>query len=303
MEVQALGLYSHTPLSLLPTFSKVGLGGVAGGITQSTPLSPFSRWLQVFILTWVVHVYSCPGLAFFCLPIDTAPTWHLLPPPLPRCFGLAFLSVCSASGLPAGTRLVVWVGLFLPLLGATVRTRTRRIPFRLRLARFMPSCGFGIFSPPLGFRPLVARSLPRSPGFVLGSRFLWPPRGMPETPNFMPSSLALVAYFGVVCGGMVGLVRSPVVRGAHAAIATVSSSFLIGFFLSRVGFFCGGGCARWLSGCGSDYFFGCVGWLYPVMLSAELGMVVSRPSWFSCVGHVIVSLRGLVFGCLMCPDG
>jgi len=203
-------------------------------------------------------VYSCPGLAFFCLPIDTAPTWHLLPPPLPCCFGLAFLSVCSAFGLPAGTRLVVWVGSFLPLLGATVRTRTRRTPFRLRLARFVPSCGFGIFSP--AWVPAArGGSLPRSPGFVLGSRFLWPPRGMPETLNFTPSLLALVAYFGVVCGGTVGLVRSLVGPGAHAAIATVSSSFLIGFFLSRVGFFCGGGCARWLSGCGSGYFFGCVG--------------------------------------------
>jgi len=77
---------------------------------------------------------------------------------------------------------------------------------------------------------------------------------MPETPNFTPSFSALVVNFGVLCGGRVGLVRSPVSRGAHAAIAPVSSSFLIGFLLSRVGFFCGGGCARWLSGRSSDYF-------------------------------------------------
>ena len=191
-------------------------------------------------------MYSCPGLAFFCSPIDTAPTWHLLPPPLPHCFGLAFLSVCSAFGLPAGTRLVVWVGLFLPLLGATVRTRTRRIPFRLRLARFVPSCGFGIFLPRLGSGRSWRVPSPRSPGFALGSRFSLAPPGHARDPEISPSFLALVANSGVVCGGTVGLVRSPVVRGAYAAIATVSSSFLIGFFLSRVGFFCGGVFARWL---------------------------------------------------------
>jgi len=81
---------------------------------------------------------------------------------------------------------------------------------------------------------------------------------MPETPNLMPSFWALVANFDVVCGGTVGVVRSPVSRGAHAAIATVSSSFLIGFLHSWVGFSCGGGCARWLSGRGRDYCFGCV---------------------------------------------
>jgi len=57
-------------------------GRCAGGFPQSTPLLLFSRWLQVLILTWVVHVCSCPGLALFCLPIDTAPTWHLLPLPV-----------------------------------------------------------------------------------------------------------------------------------------------------------------------------------------------------------------------------
>jgi len=68
-----------------------------------------------------------------------------------------------------------------------------------------------------------------------------------------------MANFGVVSSGTVGLVRSLVLQEAHAAIATVSSSFLIGFFLSRVGFSCGGGFAGWLSGRASDYLFGCVG--------------------------------------------
>jgi len=154
----------------------------------------FSRWLQVFILTWVVHVYSCPGLALFCLPIDTAPTWHLLPPPVAFCFGFVLLSRRSALGLLAGTRLVVWVGFFLPLLGATVRTRTRRTPCCLRFAWFAPSCDFGILSPTLWFTPSAFGTGVSSPALLASRRvldFLWPPRGMPGTLNFAPSTLAL----------------------------------------------------------------------------------------------------------------
>jgi len=139
-------------------------------------------------------VYSCPGPAFFCLPIDTAPTWHLLPPPVAFRFGFVLLSHRSALGLLAGTRLVVWDGFFLPLLGATVRTRTRRTPCCLRFTWFAPSCDFGILSPTLWFT-LPAFGASVSFPALLASRwaldFLWPPRGMPETLNFMPSTLAL----------------------------------------------------------------------------------------------------------------
>jgi len=100
-------------------------------------------------------VYSCPGPAFFCLPIDTAPTWHLLP--LPVALPLWFRSFVALFGPgSAGWETVSRMGWFLcfPLVGATVRTRTRLISPCLRFAWFAPSCGFGIFLPRFGSRNL-----------------------------------------------------------------------------------------------------------------------------------------------------
>jgi len=172
-------------------------GGCAGGFTQSTPLLLFSRWLQVFIFTWVVHVYSCPGLTLFCLPIDTAPTWHLLP--LHVALPLWFRPLVALFGPgSAGWDTVGRMGGFLclPLLGATVRTRTPLIPLCLRFAWFAPSCGFCIFSPALVHATCVRVS---SRALLASCRvldFLWPHRGMPETLNFTPLTLA----FGLVLG-------------------------------------------------------------------------------------------------------
>jgi len=175
-------------------------------------------------------VYSCPGLAFLCLPIDTAPTWHLLP--LHVALPLWFRPLVALFGPgSAGWETVGRMGWFLclPLLGATVRTRTRLIPLCLRFAWFTPSCGFWHFLPRFGSRNLCACFLPRSPGFAPGPRFPLAPSGHARDPESHASHSGLWAGFGVVCGGTVGLARSPVLRGAHAAIATVSSSCPIGF--------------------------------------------------------------------------
>ena len=175
-------------------------------------------------------MYSCPGLALFCPPIDTAPTWHLLP--LPVALPLWFRSLVALFGPgSAGWETVGRMGWFLclPLLGATVRTRTRLIPLCLRFTWFAPSCGLCIFSPALVCATCFACFLPRSPGFVLGPRFPLAPSGHARDPEFHALHFGLGANFGVVCGGTVGLVRSPVWWGAHAAIVTVSSSCLIGF--------------------------------------------------------------------------
>ena len=75
-----------------------------------------------------------------------------------------------------------------------------------------------------------------------------------------PVFLSLVANFGAVCGGIVGMIRSAVSWGAPAAIAPVSYSFLIYFLLCRVGvllFFCRAAFARGFTNRGGDYFFGC----------------------------------------------
>jgi len=130
-----------------------------------------------------------PRLAFFCLPIDTAPTWHLLPPPLPRCFGLAFLLVLR--------RWVCWLGnswsygLACPFLSSERPFGHAHAgsPFAYgSLDSCLPAAL--AFSPPLGFWLLAARSLPRSPGLVLGSRFSLAPSGHARDPEFTPSLLA-----------------------------------------------------------------------------------------------------------------
>ena len=140
-------------------------------------------------------MYSCPGLAFFCLPIDTAPTSHLLPRHV--ALPLWFRSLVTLFGLgSAGWETVGRMGWFLclPLLGATVRTRTRLIPLCLRCAWFVPSCGFCILSPALVHATCVRISSQALLALGRVLDFLWPPRGMPETLNFTPPTLA----FGLV---------------------------------------------------------------------------------------------------------
>jgi len=185
-------------------------GGCAGGFTQSTPLLLFSRWLQVFILTWVVHVYSCPGLALFCLPIDTAPTWHLLP--LPVASPLWFRSLVGLFGPgSAGWDTVGRMGWFLPSSPRSDRSDTHTPdPPSLTVRLVRAFLRFWHLLPRFGSRDLIVCFLPRSPGFVPGPRFRLAPSGHARDPEFRALRFGLWADFGVVCGGMVGLVRSPV---------------------------------------------------------------------------------------------
>jgi len=238
-----------------------GLGGCRGGITQSTPLLPFSRWLQVFILTWVVHVYSCPGLAFFCLPIDTAPTWHLLPHPVVFRFGFVLLSRRSALGLLAGTRLVVWEGFS--------RLSSER-PFGHAHAR--PPVAYGSLGSCLP--AILAYCLQRFGSLRLFSGRVFPsplswlraglsifsgPLGACQGPRIFTPRLHFFGFVGVGVRRTGGIGSIPgVVWGACSHCNCV---FLLPLWVlfSREGFLCGGGCARWLSGCGSDYFFGMCG--------------------------------------------
>ena len=177
-------------------------------------------------------LFHAPGSLSFVLPIDTAPTWHLLPHPVAFRFGFVLLSRRSALGLLARTRLLVWEGFFLPLLGATVRTRTRWTPCCLRFAWFVPSCDFGILSPTLWFTPPVFGTSVSFPA-LLASRwaldFSLPPSGHARDPGFSHPHLWPWSFLCLVGGGPVGLVRFLGWLGAHAAIATVSSSFRFGF--------------------------------------------------------------------------
>jgi len=140
-------------------------------------------------------VYSCPGPALFCLPIDTAPTWHLLP--LPVASPLWFRPLVGLFGPgSAGWETVGRMGWFCAFLSSerpfghahagspsAYSSRGSRLP-----AVFASS-------PPLWFTQLV---LGVSSHALLAScrvlDFLWPPRGMPENLNFAPSTLA----FGLV---------------------------------------------------------------------------------------------------------
>jgi len=146
----------------------------------------------------------------------------------------------------------------LPLLGATVGTHTRLIPLRLRFPWFAPSCGFSIFSPAL----VHATCLRVSSHALLAScrvlDFLWPPRGMPETPNFTPSALALGLIL-VWCAAAWWDWFDP--RSGGGACSHCDCVFLLPVcvLLSRVGFLCGSWYARWLLGCGSDYCVGLCG--------------------------------------------
>jgi len=125
-----------------------------GGITQSTPMLPFSRWLQVFNLTWVVHVYSCPGPAFFCLPIDMALAWRLLP--LPVALPLWFRSLVALFGPgSAGWDTVGRMGWFLPSSPRSDRSDTHTPdPPSLTVRLVRAFLRFWHFSPHLGSRNL-----------------------------------------------------------------------------------------------------------------------------------------------------
>jgi len=183
---------------------------------------------SLFLPGWFMCIHAPGSLSFVCLLIRPRPGTYCRSS-LPCRFGFVLLTRCSALGLPAGKRLVVWVG-FGPSSPRSDRsdTHTPDPPsLTVRLVR-----AFLRFLHPLprfGSRNLCACFLPRSPGFVPGPRFPLAPSGHARDPEFHASHSGLWAGFGVVCGGTVGLARSPVLRGAHAAIATVSSSCPIGF--------------------------------------------------------------------------
>ena len=117
---------------------------------------------------------------------------------------------------------------------------------------------FGIYTPPLWFTLCFTCFLPRSPGFVLGPRFSQVPSGHAWDPENARPPLWPLGWFGVVCGGTVGLVRSLVRWGRMQPLqlclppSRLGSPFLGGFLMwwrvREVAF-----------GCGSDYFFGLCG--------------------------------------------
>ena len=175
-------------------------------------------------------MYSCPGLALFCLPIDTAPTWHLLPHPV--ALPLWFCSLVALFGPgSAGWETVGRMGWFCAFLSLERPFGHAHAgsPFAYGSPGSHLPAVLAFFSPALVRATCFACFLPRSPGFVPGPRFPLAPLGHARDPEFHALHSGLWASFGVVCGGTVGLVRSPVGWGAHAAIATVSSSCLIGF--------------------------------------------------------------------------
>jgi len=82
---------------------------------------------------------------------------------------------------------------------------------------------------------------------------------MPETPNFAPSFLALVANFGVVCSGTVGLVRFLSRWERMQPLQLCLSPSCLGLSFPGWVSFVGEGLRWWPSGHGSHCFFGCVG--------------------------------------------
>ena len=175
-------------------------------------------------------MYSCPGPALFCLPIDTATTWHLLPLPvaLPLWYRplVALFGPGSAGWDTVGR--ISWFCAFLSLERPFGHTHARSPSAYGSLGSRLPVV-LAFFSPALVHATCFACFLPRSPGFVPGPRFPLAPSAHARDPEFHAHHFGLGADFGVVCSGTVGLVRFPVWWGAHAAIATVSSSCLIGF--------------------------------------------------------------------------
>ena len=204
---------------------------------------------SLFLPGWFMCIHAPGSLPFVCLLIRPRPGTYCHST-LPCCFGFALSSRCSALGLPAGKRWVVWVG-FGPSSPRSDRSDTHT-----------PD------PPSLGSRlPAVLASLPRFGSLDLFVCFLhallascrvldfpWPPRGMPGTPNFAPSTLALGLVL-VWCAAARWDWFDPGSGGGACSHGNCVFLLPDRVLLSRVDFLCGGRCARWLLGCGSDYSF------------------------------------------------
>jgi len=103
--------YSRTSLSLFHDFlSWRSRGCVQGGSPNQRPCCcSHDGFKSLFLPGWFMCIHAPGSLSFVCLLIRPRPGTYCHSPLLCR-FGFVLLTHCSALGLPAGKRLVVWVG-------------------------------------------------------------------------------------------------------------------------------------------------------------------------------------------------
>jgi len=148
---------------------------------------------SLFLPGWFMCIHALGSLSFVCLLIRPRPGTYCHST-LPCRFGFVLLTRCSALGLPAGKRLVVWVGLG-PSSPRSDRSDTHTPdPPSLTVRLVRTFLRFGIFSPALVHTTCLCVSSHALLALCRALDFLWPPRGMPETLNFTPPTLA----FGLV---------------------------------------------------------------------------------------------------------
>jgi len=154
-----------------------------------------------------MYIHAPGPLSLVCLLIRPRPGTYCHSPLLCR-FGFILLWRCSVLGLQAGKPLVLCVG-FVPSSPQSDRSdmHTPDPPSAYSsLGSRLPAVF--AFSPPLWLTQLVLRVsfLPLSPGFVPGPRSPLAPSGHARDPEFHTLPFRLGANFGMMCGGLVGLV-------------------------------------------------------------------------------------------------
>ena len=238
---------------------------------------------------WFMCIHAPGPLSFVCLLIRPRPGTYCHSPLLHR-FGFVLSSGCSALGLPAGKRLVVWVG-FVPSSPRSDRSDTHTPDPPLLTARVVRAfLRFLHLLPRFGSRNLFWVFPPMLSWLRAGSSISSGPLGACQRTWILRPPLWPLGWFwcGVRRHGGIGSIPGLV----GSACSHCNCVFLLPdwVLLSRVGFLCGGGYARWHLGCGSDYFFGMCG----VALSRHDECSVDLASW------VIVNGRQLGYwvGCL-----